>query len=349
MKIGEDVMKDARVTLLLGAGFSKSVCNDFPTMRELTKSVFEDPEVSQLIRALDIQLPIFEGKTVDQVNIEEWFEILEASGAYFKDPKIFDRRKLIVQIALEVISEKIREISTALEFSNEELDSFEKLICSNVNIFTTNYDLVFEMAIAKLIELKRVEIGTPYDLNVGSIEMAYMRKSQTYLSAGATDRNNYARIFKLHGSCDWFTAEAGSSEQIYADTSLINNFLSENLRSLSKNVCESMTPVLAGPTSMKSELINSKALKPLWISSYGALRNTSKLFVYGSSLHRSDGALNALLTEGLPTSVGAIVFDEKPEAPLGRLNEITTRANNSSVSGDKVNLKNFVDTVCMYL
>ena len=341
-------MSDSRISILLGAGFSKAVFPEFPTMRELTKKVFEDEEVSLLIRALDRQLPLFEGKALDEVNIEEWFQILEESGAYFKDPKIYDRRKLVVQIALQVISKTIQDISRNLCFTEEQLDYFEKLFNSRVNIITTNYDLILEKALAELLVQKRIQVSTPYDLNVGSIEMAYTRKSATYLGAGSTDRNKYSRIFKLHGSCDWFTPEIDSSEQIYADTSLVPNFLREELHNVSREVCESMSPVMAGPTSLKSHLINSKALKPIWIATYSALRNTSKLLIFGSSLHSSDAALNSLIMEGLPTSVGAKVFDVNPKNVLDRIDKLTISTSNDAANPENVTPKKFIDLVALF-
>jgi hypothetical protein len=341
-------MSSDQVTLLLGAGFSKEICPEFPTMKELTKAVFEDEEVSLQIRALDRQQAIFRTEKLEDVNIEDWLQILEESGAYFKDPRIFDRRKLVVQIALQVITTKIQDISKNLTFSDEQLDLFQMLIESRVNIITTNYDLIFEKAIAELISRNRLSIGTPYDLLIGRIEMAHQRKSGTYLSAGNIDRTQYSNIYKLHGSCDWYTSEIDSSEQIYADISLVTNFLADHNRIASKEVCESMSSVLAGPTSIKSQLINSKAIKPIWISAYSALRNTSRLFIYGSSLHRTDAALNSLLIEGLPTSVGAHIYDKEPEAILNRANEITTRASNTVAPSERVSFRQMVEMVTLF-
>ncbi len=341
-------MSDFGVTLLLGAGFSKEICRDFPTMNELTKIVFADEELSLQVRAIDRQLSLFRDKELDEVNIEEWFQILEESEAYFKDPKVADRRKLMVRIALQVISSYIQQISSNLTFTPEQLDKFEVLINARVNIITTNYDLIFEKAIAELISHKRIQIGTPYDLHVGQIEMAHQRYAGTYLSAGQIDKTKYSRIFKLHGSCDWYTPEVESSERIYADGSLISNFLREETRMASRQACENMSPLIAGPTSKKSTLINSKSMNPIWVSAYSALRNTSRLFVYGSSLHVSDAALNSLIIEGLPASVGAHIYDRDPKRVLERLNKLTDNAQNHLIPPDRVSFSHLVQMVSDY-
>ncbi len=341
-------MSNAKITILLGAGFSKSVFPEFPTMRELTKSVFENEEVEPLIRALDKQLPLFEGKELHQVNIEEWFQILEESSAYFKDLTIHSRRRLIIDVAMKVIAKKIQELSKSIVFSDSQLEHFKKLLSCDVNIITTNYDLIFERAIEELILRGEIEISTPYDLNIGSIEMAYQKKGGTYLSAGRAPRDKFARIYKLHGSCDWFTSELEASEQIYADINLLRDYLKYEYRVESSEICEHMSLVIAGPNSMKSKLINSKALRPIWTAAYSALRGTSRLIVFGTSIHKSDATLNSLLVEGLPVSTSVDIFDLEPEPIADRLKSLTVRSSISSRNSDAISFESFVDTVVLY-
>lgn len=336
------------ISVLIGAGFSKSLFREMPSMKELTKTVMEDEEVSRQLRKLDTQLPLFEGKSLEEVNIEDWIQILEESGAYFKDPSIVDRRKLIVRLAMQTISKELQLISNNLEFTDTQLALFERLFKAKVNIITTNYDLIFEMALAALIRQERIEVGTPYDLNFGLLQMAYMRKNETYLSAGVTDVNNFSRIFKLHGSCDWFTPEINSSELIFTDTSVLGDHFGETLNTQSRYICEMMSPVMAGPNSLKRELINSRPLHPIWLSAYSALRGTSMLFVYGSSLHRTDATLNSLIIEGIPPSVGVEIYDLNPSSVKNRMKNLIVDSRIYSKSTENVNFEYFVNEVCAY-
>lgn len=341
-------MSDYQLTLLLGAGFSKEIFPKFPTMQELTKSVLEDTEVKSLLRAIDIPLPLFGQKAKRDVNIEDWIQILEESGVYFKNTLTYERRKLVVKVILDRISKIIQSISSDLEFTPAQLDLFEELIKSKVNILTTNYDLIFERAIYELMVRNRIDLKTPYDLNVGRIELAYKRKRETYLSAGYSDVSQFSRIYKLHGSCDWFSPGIDESEEVFVDISLLRDYLGSDLQLLSREICESMTPLFAGPSSIKSQQINSKAIKPIWASAYSALRGTSKLFVYGSSLHKSDATLNSLVIEGLPTGVGSIIFDPKAAEIRERLDFLTTQENNYAQPLEKVSFEDLVKSISIY-
>lgn len=341
-------MPENDISLLVGAGFSKALFPQFPSMQELTLEVQKDLDIQTLLKRIDIPLPLFGRTSPNEVNIEDWIRILEDSGAYFKDQLIHERRKYVVKLMLRRISENIREMSSRIIFTENQLDLLEILLKSRINILTTNYDLIFERAIHELISQNRIDIKTPYDLNVGRMELAYKRKRETYLSAGYTELSSFSRIHKLHGSCDWFSPGIDESEEIFIDISLIEDYLEPNLRSLSREICESMTPLFAGPSSIKSGQINSKALKPIWTSAYAALRGTSKLFIYGSSLHESDSTLNSLIMEGLSTGGSIHIFDIKPDEIIKRANKLTTDLNNHVQPVDKVSLKELIDLINLY-
>ncbi len=336
-------MSSARTAVLLGAGFSKSVFPNFPTMGELTALVFENLSVKPLITSLDMPLPLFDNGPLSEVNIEEWFELLEESTAYIKDPSIYNRRKLIVETAMQVISAEIQRISRELVFSENQLRAFEKLFKSRCNILTTNYDLILELALAELISQKRIQVGTPYDLHAGNLEMGHTRKNQTYLGIESTKKEDFSTIYKLHGSCDWFSPGFNLSEQIYADISFIENFLSLENQRISRESCDSMSTVIAGPTSLKSSLINSKPLKPIWIKAYSALKSTSHLSIFGSSLHKTDSSLNGLLMEGLPTDVPVHIFDINPKSVNVRVKELTRNSVIGNAAPERINLEGLAE------
>lgn len=340
-------MSISNISILLGAGFSKSLFSQFPSMKELTQLVFEDEEVKGLLRQLDVPGSIFEGKNLNEVNIENWLQILDESSAYLSDRILIERRQLVVKAAMDVISRKIQYVSSNLEFIDEDLNLIKKLIQSGVNILTTNYDLIFECAIAKLIEKERISVQTPYDLIYGAISMAYQVRSQTYLSA-SSDNNELSQIFKLHGSCDWYVPEGGNSEEIFADTSLISWETINRFALDSHLAIQNYSPLLAGPNRFKRDSINSTSLKPIWVGAYKALRNTNLLFVFGSSLHTTDSTLNSLIVEGLPVSPRIMIFDQDPEPIYERMTALTHRGNISVARNDQVNFKSFVELICAY-
>ncbi len=341
-------MADNNISLLVGAGFSKELFSQFPSMQELTLDVQNDVDIQSLLKQIDIPLPLFGRTSPNAVNIEDWIRILEDSGAYFKDSLVHERRKYLVKLMMRRISENIRVMSSQIVFTEEQLDLIEILLKSRINILTTNYDLIFERAIQELKSQNRIDINTPYDLNVGRIELAYKRKRETYLSAGQSDTSPFSRIHKLHGSCDWFSPGIDESEEIFVDISLIEGFLDSDLRVLSREICESMSPLFAGPSSVKSSQINSKALKPVWTSAYSALRGTSIMFVYGSSLHESDSTLNGLIMEGLSTGGRIHIFDLEPNEIIKRASKLTTDPNNRAQPVEKVSFKDLVETIEMY-
>ena len=313
------------LNILLGAGFSKSIHNEFPTMFELTDYVRNHMDFKESLRAIDFPHNLFASD--ENVNIENWIQTLENSEIYLPDGQHIDRRKNLVKIAENLILDYIRVASASLNLNNTQLLSIEKLLTSNSNILTTNYDLVLEYSMQEL--LIENDNDSPYALNAGLFDLAFQRRTQTYLSGGsASDSNKFnSRVFKLHGSCDWYSHDFFGDDKFWIDVSLLKNYRFPQFSEESRSNVRDMKAINALPTLSKNQTIGSLALRRIWKDAYKALKKKSGLAIYGSSINVSDGILNSLLAEALPADTPIFIWDPNADEVKKRIKFISPRSN----------------------
>ena len=313
------------LNILLGAGFSKSIHHEFPTMLELTDHVRNNEDFRESLRAIDLPHNLFASN--DNVNIENWIQTLENSEIYLPDGYHIDRRKNLVKIAEKLILEYIRIISSNLNLSGEQLISMEKLLTSNSNILTTNYDLIIEFSLQEL--LIENENDSPYALNAGLFDLAFQRRTQTYLSGGSVSNSIKfnSRVFKLHGSCDWYSHDLYNDDKFWIDVSLLKNYRFPQFSEESRSNVRDMKAINALPTLSKNQTIGSLALRRIWKDAFKALKKKSGFAIYGSSLNATDGILNSLLAEALPADTPIFIWDPNADEVKKRIKFISPRSN----------------------
>ena len=297
-------------TVLLGAGFSRSIDERFPSMKELTDIVISNPEVSNLITGIDLPRSVFHPDSM--LGFEDWIRIMEASKNYMPDRAISARRKYLVELIEVIVLGEIRERSRELKADKNVAKALLTLFKSNSTILTTNYDLILEFYLQELIEVKEIDLASPYGLNVGLFDFAYKRSGQTYLEAGFESSKTLSPVLKLHGSCDWYSHSAELDDKFWVDVSLLNNYPYGHLaRQSSSNISE-MRSISALPSSGKGGAISSLPLTRIWKDAYKRIRKGSALIVFGSSINPGDLEFNSLLSEALSADVPIWVLDKDP-------------------------------------
>lgn len=322
------------MNILLGAGFSKAIFDDFPLMTELTQMALSDPEIAGLIRNLDLPFAVFSQGPA--ANFENWISVLEESDIYIQDSVTRERRRYLVKLLENFAFEKIRSVSNAMSITEEKIRQIQKLLLSKSNILTTNYDLVLEYVVQDLITRNEMTLDSPYGLNSGLFDFAFQRRNLAYLDGGNAGNGDYSKIFKLHGSCDWYSFADEVSDKFWVDVSRLKNFMYPDRKSASADSVALMSPIRALPGASKGKALSNLAMRRIWQEAHQAIKGKSGLAVFGSAINPRDSALVSLLIEGLPKETPIFIFDKEPEKVAENLRQISPASNITKIATDNL-------------
>ena len=279
-------------SFLLGAGFSKAVCKQMPTMAELY----------ELLAPLVDTPDGFTREAYEYAsgNIEKLLSYYAIPSPH--DDAVELLRKEQVTILLErKIGELLQEreergASTGLNASGKRLVS--KWHEQRSHILTTNYDTLVERIAKEGIHTatEGSEVKLYYtDLYPIPVDSAIGRDGGMVLGSSYPDTFT---LYKLHGSTTWYK----SIEEITFDP--IYGFESEWIGNQRyKKFITDKRRFIVPPVYDKSSLLNHESIRSLWWQAKNnALRPADNLYVIGYSLPETDAAMHVLLWEGTQTS-----------------------------------------------
>ena len=278
-------MSDA---FLLGAGFSRAICESMPVMRELYK----------LLEGL---IGVTDGFSRDAYEYADGN--VETLLSYYAIPSPHDHpiealRKQRVTALLEIaIGETLRDLESlgvkrGLNSRGHSLVS--KWHEQRSHVLTTNYDTLVE----KLAEgpLHTSSSGPPVrlhytDLYPIPISAAISRDGMAL--AGPSNPDTFT-LYKLHGSTTWYKAQSESTfDLIYGLT------LHDLADPMNQKFVGDKRRFIVPPVYDKSSLLNHESMRSLWLQANQiALRTAASIYVIGYSLPDTDAAMNLLLWEG---------------------------------------------------
>ena len=211
---------------ILGAGFSKAIYGDMPTMAELSTEVMDH------LSKLDRPVPQTLAKLGN--NIELWMSYLSQRQAWLE---IYDQdynQSLASRIRLEItaiIEDRISHAtkSTAPQWLVELIRSWHD---RRANVVTLNYDTLIERATRELKVTDKVpqllaeHMYPPYFSNI---------KSRSGAALWGKKPVNTFSYFKLHGSTNWYYSgrdEFYGETIFYSDVPPLGEDFSETERSV---------------------------------------------------------------------------------------------------------------------
>ena len=287
-----------RDVFILGAGFSKAIAMQMPTMVELGAEVRERlAEVPSLSSAIPDSLGD---------NIELWMTYLSQPQPWLREPDIYLHRSLggrIRRSIAAVIEERTAQASASLA-----PDWLRRLILSwhrrEAVIITLNYDTLVEKAARDLkvseniSALLPVDIYPPYFANIAS-------RSGVGLWGRNSDRT--FRLLKLHGSVNWYYSgrEEFHGETIFfSDVPEFGPVCDEaahyaTTRRLRDMAADKET-LLIPPIAEKTTYFNNETVRGLWKDAAAALQAAAALYIIGYSLPISDLGMQFFLAGSSP-------------------------------------------------
>ena len=288
----------SRDVFILGAGFSKAIATQMPTMVELGEEVRE-----RLSGEVDLAsaIPASLGD-----NIELWMTYLSQPQPWLREPDIDLHRSLggrIRQSIAEVVEKHSISAATATA-----PDWLRRLILTwhrrQAVVITLNYDTLVEktardlQVTEKKSALHPSDIYPPYFTNIAS------------RSGGALWGNEHPasfRLLKLHGSVNWHYSgrEDFHGETIFfsdvpefgpPDDIAARDAATKRLRDMAAD----KETLLIPPVAEKTTYFNSETVRALWKDAASALQAAAECYIIGYSLPISDLGMRFFLAGNTP-------------------------------------------------
>ncbi len=273
-------MSDA---FLIGAGFSKAVCPQMPTMKQLygrLKDYAEDRD--------GITKEEYDYAAGDVEGLLSYFAI---TGPQDDLAEVLRKRRITY-----ILGNRIGDTVAGLEqlghdegLNPKGLDLVRKWHEDKCHILTTNYDTVVERMLAE-------ELRADYP-DLYPIPITHARSRQE-TGGFFRELNETCTLYKLHGSTTWY---ASGSEAPFAPIyGLRYDQLSDTASQ--KYVMDKQRFIIP-PVYDKSTLLSHESIRSLWHqASHLALGPADRLFVIGYSLPETDFAMRSLLWHGAKQS-----------------------------------------------
>jgi len=288
----------SRDVFILGAGFSKAIAAQMPTMAELGAEVRKRLSGEA---GLASAIPASLGD-----NIEMWMTYLSQPQPWLREPDIDLHRSLggrIRQSIAAVIEERIvsASASTAPDWLRRLILAWHR---RRAVVITLNYDTLVEKAARDLKEsehgsvLKPTEIYPPYFADIAS-------RSGAGLWGGEVPQT--FRLLKLHGSVNWHYSgrEVFHGETIFfSDVSEFGPATDEAARAATterlRHMAADKETLLIPPVAEKTTYFNNETIRALWKDAAAALHDAAALYVVGYSLPISDLGMRFFLAGNSP-------------------------------------------------
>lgn len=287
-----------RDVFILGAGFSKAIASQMPTMVELGQEVRERlSDEFNLASAIPASLGD---------NIELWMTYLAQPQPWLREPDIDLHRSLgarIRQSIADIVEERTLSASesTAPEWLHRLVSTWHR---RQAVIITLNYDTLIERAVRdfqmseKISWLYPADIYPPYFADI---------LSRTGKGIWGNNDPQTFQLLKLHGSVNWHYS---GREVFYGETIFFSDVpefgpaadeAARNAKTaMLRELAADKETLLIPPVSEKTTYFNNETVRGLWKDAAAALRDAAACHFIGYSLPISDLGMHFFLAGNCP-------------------------------------------------
>lgn len=266
---------------LLGAGFSKAISEHMPLLADLSRKV-------RLRNSLRANSPIWD---MFEDDLEMWLTYLSQSHPWLSESENLRNRALFLDLSHKIADEleKCEHLATQ-DFPPDWLSTLIQWWHERkAVVITLDYDILIERAVAKA-DISQ-DGGTVYcdDLYPVTLTPAVSRKAKSF--AWGKHLSSF-KLFKLHGSINWFYSGAATfyGETIYY--TLPHEETPEEVRD--------KVPFVVPPLTEKGPYFQHETIRTLWAQAADALKEATHIFCLGYSLPQTDISLRFFLQANAP-------------------------------------------------
>ncbi len=283
-------MNDA---FLIGAGFSKAVCPQMPTMKQLFERLKDSADDADGITEEE-----YDYAAGDVEGLLSYFAI---TGPQDDLAEVLRKKRVTALLENRIgrIVAELEQLGYEKGFNPRGLGLVRKWHEDRGHILTTNYDTVVERMLGEGFEddasgkTLRVEYPDLYP-----IPITHARSRQETGGFFARESIETCTLYKLHGSTTWYASGSEApSAPIYGlrYTQLCDE-------TLYKFVMDKQRFIIP-PVYDKSTLLSHESIRSLWHQAkHLALGPVDRLYIIGYSLPETDFSMRSLLWEGAKQS-----------------------------------------------
>lgn len=264
---------------LLGAGFSKAISDKMPVITQLSESLRQQVDLPHYVTALGD-------------NVEYWMTYLSQSHPWVSESGNLRHKADFLDLTKEiglVISDRER---------NAVEDPCPDWLKRLVNLWDQKQTAVITLNFDTLIERARYFVkddegnGLPLE-SIYPVPMPDIRRT-TYWGSGQA---NTFKLFKLHGSINWFYSGASSyfGETIYSAYVSGWDFPDDFVELESREAASDKVPLIVPPTTEKGAYFQHETIRQIWARAGESLLVADRLFCIGYSLPATDLSLRFFL------------------------------------------------------
>ena len=313
-------MKDV---FILGAGFSKAICEHMPLLRDLYPATL----AYRLAHGQHVGLGTGRDKDADSPRVVEDLELLLSFLAqeqpWLTEAENFRNRAEFLEVSRAIAAIILDSQNSALRADMPQwlADLVRAWQRDRTAIITFNYDALVEKAASAILVGK----GEPFLYSLlypVPITNILLRTAGTL----AAEPIETFQLLKLHGSLNWYYSGSSSfyGEQIY-DILLNRGWSPDHTDSeeeLEKRAIDKV-PLIVPPTLNKSLYFNNETVRSQWILARRALADAARIFIIGYSLPQGDLIVNFMFAL---IESEATIIPVNPDASLSeRLAEVFPR------------------------
>ncbi len=290
---------------IVGAGFSKAVHSEMPDLKELSTRVrgkcsgtFALPP--PLMRLGD--------------NIELWLTYLSQDQPWLKEYYNLQNRATFLHMA-EVIGQ-VLDSTTRDAVGNDCPDWLLMLIkwwnTNKSDVITLNYDTLIERA----AETQEIDIRNMYPTPLTDI-----RRAGGILAPD--DSLNWFRLYKLHGSVNWYYSGAASFRGEVLYLSPVARWGSSlGIENEWKWAASDKVPFIVPPTTEKATYFQHETVRLIWQKASAALGAASQVCCIGYGLPETDLGIRFFLSHSNPGSKVPLLVVNKDRSVVKRYHDL---------------------------
>ena len=271
-----------------GSGFSKSLIEDYPTLRGLSNFIdksLKKEENSISKHYIDDVPEIFHN------DIENLLTYLSTNLPY-KSPVQKSLDEALYTDITSKLANKFKNLikNKKIDMCDENKKIFADYICTNnCTCITLNYDLLLEEILYKNF-FKENEYSTNnysvfYKFPIIELKSRCGNTSYNWVS---DEEGIMPEIIKLHGSRNWLYAGLSDIDPIYLEEGNEEEYLKADL-----------VPFIIPPVLDKQNQYNNAILKLLWNKAFKVIEEATNIYIYGFSFPTTDYSIKFLFQSAL--------------------------------------------------
>jgi hypothetical protein len=294
-----------RDVFLLGAGFSKAISSEMPTLHELSEAV---------------SLPRAEGSAPaeNEADFEAALTILAEDQPWLTPADNLMNRARFLEASRDIAGNLASMQAKALGRPPPDwlLDLVKWWIAKGATVATTNYDVLVERAFTHV----NIDVGlTHRSLYPVPISNALSRVTTIF---GGEVIGPF-KLLKLHGSLNWFYSgrESHFGEPIFDAAVPTGWDTDHDLVGDAAMAVSDKTRLVIPPTFGKSSFFQSETILTIWRNAWQAITDADRLICIGYSLPRSD--LNMVhLLRGVSFRSGQVLVVNRDPSVLNQYRDL---------------------------